>query len=257
MLELINVGKHYRTKSGSFEALSNINLTIRRGDIFGIIGQSGAGKSTLVRCMNLLEKPTEGKVMFGATDITQLASKDLRNYRRRVGMIFQQFHLLEQKNVLENVCFALDIFGADKKTMVERAKEMLEMVGLSDKLDSYPSQLSGGQKQRVAIARALVGDPEILLCDEATSALDPQTRNSILELLRQINEKLGVTIIIITHEMGIVEAMCNRVAVLKNGKLEEIGDTEEVLQNPKTRATKELIGEKRIILDVKCERRGA
>ncbi len=252
MLQLINVNKQFKSKKDTHHALININLTINNGEIFGIIGQSGAGKSTLVRCMNLLEKPNSGAVLFNSIDLTKLSEKELRKQRSKIGMIFQQFNLLEQSTVLKNVCFPLEIAGEDKKTAIEKATQMLELVGLSKKLNAYPSELSGGQKQRVAIARALVSSPEILLCDEATSALDPQTRNSILSLLKDINKKLNVTIVIITHEMSIVEAVCDKVAVLKNGLLAETGETNDIFLNPKTTTTRDLISEKSIVLNRLC-----
>lgn len=204
MITLKNVSKTYETKDGTVHALQDVSLTINKGDIFGIIGMSGAGKSTLVRCLNFLERPTSGTVEIEGKDLSALSEKELRMERRGIAMIFQHFNLLMQKNVMDNVCFPLRIAGVSKADARKRAKELLEIVGLSDKAKAYPIQLSGGQKQRVAIARALASNPKILLCDEATSALDPQTTKSILALLKEINEKYGITIVIITHEMAVV-----------------------------------------------------
>ncbi len=257
MLKLINVSKQFSIKDNCVHALSNINLSIHSGEIFGVIGQSGAGKSTLVRCINLLERPSEGQVIFDEIDLTKLSPKELQTQRSKIGMIFQQFNLLEQKTVLANVCFALEIHGIDKETAKQKACKMLEVVGLSDKLNAYPSQLSGGQKQRVAIARALVNRPQILLCDEATSALDPATRNTILDLLSEINQKFHVTIVMITHEMSIIEAICDRVAVLNQGELVEIGKTTDVLSNPKSSATLDLLGQKKPMLTYHVNKKGA
>ena len=222
-------------------ALSGINLDINKGDIYGIIGMSGAGKSTLVRCINFLEKPTGGTVIIGGRDLSALNDRELRSVRQKVGMIFQQFNLLMQRNVEDNICFPLEISGVPKAQARERAAELLELVGLSDKRLAYPSQLSGGQKQRVAIARALATNPEILLCDEATSALDPTTTRSILELLKDINKKLGITIVIITHEMYVVEEICDYIAIVDKGSLAESGRVEDVFSNPKTEAARKLV----------------
>ena len=241
MICLNNVSKAFSTSAGTIYALQNINLKIEKGTIFGVIGSSGAGKSTLVRCMNLLEYPTEGKVFFGDLNLIGLNEKELRNVRRKISMIFQQFNLLEQRNALKNVCYPLEIAGVPKKEAKEKAKELLRLVGLEDRMESYPSQLSGGQKQRVAIARALATDPDVLLCDEATSALDPATTGSILELLKDINEKLGVTIVVITHEMKVVEQICDEVAVLHNGSIVEQGSVENVFGSPKSEITKQLL----------------
>ncbi len=248
MLQLIDINKNYTNKNGSVSALSNINLIINQGDIFGVIGQSGAGKSTLVRCMNLLEAPSSGRVMFDHIDLATLSKDDLGYYRRKIGMVFQQFNLFEQKSVLANVCFALEVAGVGRAQAVKKATELLCMVGLEDKLNAYPSQLSGGQKQRVAIARALANDPWVLLCDEATSALDPATRNSILSLLKYINKNLNVTIVIITHEMSIVKAICNRVAILDDGKICEAGDTATIFNQPNSAQALKLIQQAEVLV---------
>lgn len=241
LIQIKNLEKQYISQNNKVTALSGINLDISKGDICGIIGMSGAGKSTLVRCINFLEKPTKGTVMIGNKDLSKLNVTQLRHVRQKIGMIFQQFNLLMQRNVEDNICFPLEISGISKKEGRKRASELLELVGLSDKRKSYPSQLSGGQKQRVAIARALATNPEILLCDEATSALDPTTTRSILALLKDINKKLGITIIIITHEMAVVEEICDYVAIIDNGRLAENGRVEEVFSNPKTDAAKKLV----------------
>ena len=241
-----NLTKRYEIRGNEVIALSGINITIEKGDIYGIIGMSGAGKSTLVRSINFLEKPTEGQVLIEGVDLAELSEKQLRKKRSEIGMIFQNFNLLEQKNVLENICFPLEITGSKKREARERAKELLHLVHLEDKERAYPSQLSGGQKQRVAIARALATNPNILLCDEATSALDPQTTAAILSLLREINEKLGITIVIITHQMSVVTEICNKVAVIDNGRLVEEGYVKDIFENPKSDAAKELISGKEI-----------
>lgn len=241
IIEIRGLGKTFKTKTGNVRALENINLTIRQGDIYGIIGMSGAGKSTLVRCMNLLERPTEGEVIVDGQDIAQLPEKELRKMRYAMGMIFQQFNLLEQRTAERNILFALEIAGYDKTKAKERAKELLELVGLSDRADSYPSQLSGGQKQRVAIARALANNPKVLLCDEATSALDPSTTRSILALLKDINKRLGITIVVITHEMSVVEEICSRVAIIDQSHIAEEGTVEEIFTNPKTAIARQMI----------------
>ena len=241
MIELVNVSKHFETTSGTVEAVNGVSLRIEKGDIFGIIGLSGAGKSTLVRCINLLERPTEGQVLFDGTDLCTLSPAELREKRRKITMIFQSFNLLSQRTALKNVCYPMEISGVPKAKQIEKAKELLGIVGLSDRLSSYPAQLSGGQKQRVAIARALATDPEVLLCDEATSALDPNTTRSILALLKEINEKLGVTVIIITHEMKVVEQICNKVAVLDHGNVVETGSVKEVFLSPKSDIARDLI----------------
>lgn len=241
VVEIRGLGKTFHTKNGDVRALDNINLQINEGDIFGIIGMSGAGKSTLVRCINLLEKPTEGQVLVDGQDIAVLPDKALRRIRHGMGMIFQQFNLLEQRTAEQNILFALEIAGEDKKKAKARAKELLELVELTDRAHSYPSQLSGGQKQRVAIARALANHPRVLLCDEATSALDPKTTRSILNLLKEINRKLGITIIIITHEMRVVEEICSRVAIIDQSHIAEQGTVEEMFTRPKTAIARHMI----------------
>lgn len=241
LIQIKGLVKEFISQNNKVTALSDINLNINKGDIYGIIGMSGAGKSTLVRCINFLEKPTKGTVIIGDKDLSKLNDSQLRKVRQKVGMIFQQFNLLMQRNVEDNICFPLEINGVSKNEGRKRAAELLELVGLSNKRNAYPSQLSGGQKQRVAIARALATNPEILLCDEATSALDPTTTRSILELLKDINKKLGITIIIITHEMSVVEEVCDYVAIVDNGRLAEEGRVEEVFSNPKTEAAKKLV----------------
>ncbi len=241
IITLNHVCKTFTTADGEVTAVNDLNLAINRGDIFGIIGLSGAGKSTLVRCLNLLERPTQGQVLVDGKDLTKLNDKKLRESRRKIGMIFQHFNLLMQRTVLDNVCFPMELVGIKKKEARKRALELLDTVGLADKAKAYPAQLSGGQKQRVAIARVLAADPEILLCDEATSALDPQTTKAILSLLKDINEKMGITIVVITHEMAVVQAICNRVGVLEKGVLMEQGDVEQLFRNPQTSAAKNLI----------------
>ena len=241
MIELKHLGKIYRTADKEIVALEDINLTINDGEIFGIIGLSGAGKSTLVRCINLLERPSSGEVLVDGKSLTMLSRKELLKLRQSIGMIFQNFNLLEQRNVLQNVCFPLEIAGTPRPDARKRAKELLSLVGLSDRETSYPSQLSGGQKQRVAIARALATNPKYILCDEATSALDPNTTRSILELLRQINEELGVTIIVITHEMKVIDQICDRVAVIDHSHIAEEGKVSEVFTNPRSDIARNLI----------------
>ena len=236
-----NLSKTFLAKDGSVEALKNINLTIGSGDIYGIIGMSGAGKSTLVRCMNFLEVPSEGRVLINGKSLGDYSEKELRKQRQEIGMIFQHFNLLMQKSVLENVCFPLYIQEKKKTEAHKRAKELLEIVGLSDKQQAYPAQLSGGQKQRVAIARALASDSKILLCDEATSALDPQTTASILELLKDINQRFSITIVIITHQMSVVRKICSHVAILKDGKVAEQGLVDQIFTHPKSAVAKELL----------------
>ena len=250
MIELKHLGKIYSSASGSVEALKDVNLTIADGEIFGIIGLSGAGKSTLVRCINLLERPTSGEVWVDGQNLTALSQKELLQMRRQIGMIFQGFNLLEQRTVLRNICFPLEISGTPKAQAKSRAEELLKIVGLSDKAQSYPSQLSGGQKQRVAIARALATNPRYLLCDEATSALDPNTTRSILELLREINKTLGVTIIVITHEMKVIDQICDRVAVIDKSCIAEEGKVAEVFTNPQSDIARELVlPQERPVLD--------
>jgi D-methionine transport system ATP-binding protein len=236
-----NVSKVFTTKDGKVEALRNVDIAIEKGDIYGIIGMSGAGKSTLVRCINFLEQPTEGKVLVDGKSLDDLSKKELQRQRQDIGMIFQHFNLLMQKSVLENVCFPLYIQKKSKREARKRAVELLEVVGLEDKKNAYPAQLSGGQKQRVAIARALASNPKILLCDEATSALDPQTTSSILELLKDINSRFGITIVIITHQMSVVREICSHVAIMKEGEVVEKGNVTEVFSHPKSKVAKELI----------------
>lgn len=236
-----DVSKTFETKDGSVQALNHVSLSIETGDIYGIIGMSGAGKSTLVRCMNFLEVPSEGQVLIDGKSLSEFSPKELRKEREKIGMIFQHFNLLMQKNVLENVCFPLYIQGKKKAEARAKALELLEIVGLADRAKAYPAQLSGGQKQRVAIARALASDPQILLCDEATSALDPQTTSSILELLQDINQKFGITIVIITHQMSVVREICTHVAIMKDGEVKEQGLVEEIFSHPKSQVAKELI----------------
>ena len=236
-----DVSKTFETKDGSVQALNHVSLSIESGDIYGIIGMSGAGKSTLVRCMNFLEVPSEGNVLIDGKPLSEFSPKELRKEREKIGMIFQHFNLLMQKNVLENVCFPLYIQGKKKAEARAKALELLEIVGLADRAKAYPAQLSGGQKQRVAIARALASDPQILLCDEATSALDPQTTSSILELLQDINQKFGITIVIITHQMSVVREICTHVAIMKDGEVKEQGLVEEIFSHPKSQVAKELI----------------
>lgn len=241
MIQVENLCKSFSTKSGTVEAARNISFSIEKGEIFGIIGLSGAGKSTLVRCLNLLERPTSGSVWVNGKNLTELSERKLRKERQNIGMIFQHFNLLMQRTALDNVCFPMEIVGISKKEARKKALEYLKIVGLEEKALSYPSQLSGGQKQRVAIARVLASDPEILLCDEATSALDPQTTKSILELIRKINKEYGITVVVITHEMSVVQEICNRVAVLERGVLVESGTVEELFRSPKTEAARRLV----------------
>jgi len=219
---------------GSVTALRHIDLTVAKGDIHGIIGMSGAGKSTLIRCINLLDRPTEGKIWINGTDVTVLNDRDLRKMRRTVGMIFQQFNLLMQRTVIKNVCFPMEIAGVPKKEAMKRAEELLEIVQLSDKKNAYPAQLSGGQRQRVAIARALATNPKVLMCDEATSALDPMTTQSILRLLQDINRRLGITVLVITHEMEVIRQICNHVSIIDGGVIAETGAVSEIFSNPRS-----------------------
>lgn len=253
MIEIKNLHKTFPTTDGNVEALKNINLKINDGDIYGIIGMSGAGKSTLVRCINMLERPTMGTVLIDGIDISSISDKELRNVRRNVTMIFQGFNLLMQRTCFKNICFPLELAGVKKQDAKKRAMELLETVGLPDKANSYPAQLSGGQQQRIAIARALATNPKVLLCDEATSALDPKTTHSILELLQDINKKFDITIIVITHQMSVVEKICNKVAILDDGIVVEEGDVSEIFSNPKSNAAKKLVfpdGSKDISLSV-------
>lgn len=243
MIELINLTKVFPDKdeSKSVTALQNINLTIEDGEIYGIIGASGAGKSTLVRCINLLEKPTSGQVIIDGKNLTTLSLKQIMLERQKIGMIFQQFNLLWSRTVTGNIAFPLEIAGFPKKQISNRVQELLALVGLKDKAEAYPSQLSGGQKQRVGIARALANHPKVLLSDEATSALDPENTASILELLKTINRRLGVTIIVITHEMSVIKDICDRVAVIDNGKIVETGTTVQLFTDPKTETAKRFL----------------
>lgn len=240
-IEVRHLTKTFEQKGIVVEALKDINLNIESGDIYGIIGMSGAGKSTLVRCLNYLEKPTDGQVIVAGQDLGALSEKELRKQRSDIAMIFQHFNLLMQKSVLDNICFPLLIQKVDKQTAKERARELLKIVGLAEKEKAYPAQLSGGQKQRVAIARALASNPRILLCDEATSALDPQTTGSILELLKNINKDLGITIVIITHQMAVIREICNKVAIIDGGVMVENGLVEKIFNHPKSQAARELI----------------
>ncbi len=241
MIQIEHLSKSFKTADGTVEALKDITLTVPDGEIFGIIGMSGAGKSTLVRCINMLERPTEGKVIIDGCDIGALPAKQLREMRRSITMIFQGFNLLMQRNCLKNVCFPMELAGIPAREAEARAKELLELVGLGDKLKAYPAQLSGGQQQRVAIARALATHPRILLCDEATSALDPQSTQSILALIRDIHDKLGLTVIVITHQMSVVEQICTQVAILDNGAVAEVGPVSEVFASPSSQAAKRLV----------------
>ena len=240
-IEVKHLSKVFNQKELKVEALKDINLSIEKGDIYGIIGMSGAGKSTLVRCFNYLERPTEGEVLIEGVDLGSLSEKELRKQRSEIAMIFQHFNLLMQKNVIDNICFPLQLQGVKKKEARKRAYELLETVGLTEKAKAYPAQLSGGQKQRVAIARALSSNPKILLCDEATSALDPQTTSSILELLKEINQKFGITIVIITPQMAVVREICSHVAIVEKGCLVEQGTVEDIFNHPKSKAARELI----------------
>ncbi len=242
MIRIENLSKVYGTGEGAVVALHSVNLTVNKGDIHGIIGMSGAGKSTLIRCINRLDTPTEGRILIDGQDILALNGSALNALRKRVSMIFQQFNLLMQKTVQRNVRYPLEIAGVPRQKANERVKELLEIVGLTSKTGAYPSQLSGGQKQRVAIARALASNPEVLLCDEATSALDPMTTQSILQLLQDINQKFGITIIIITHEMAVIRQICNRVTIIDNGKIVEEGTVDEVFTHTKSAAGRRLFG---------------
>ncbi len=241
MIELKHLTKHFKTPGGTVAALEDIDLTIPDGDIFGIIGMSGAGKSTLVRCINLLERPDQGTVTIDGRQMQTLTPAELRAARRDIAMIFQQFNLLMQRTCLKNVCFPLELAGRPRAEAETRARQLLELVGLPDKADAYPAQLSGGQKQRIAIARALATDPKVLLCDEATSALDPNTTHAILQLIQQINRELGITVVIITHQMSVVEEVCNHVAILDGGRVVEQGDVAEIFSTPRTDAARRLV----------------
>ena len=241
MIELQHLTKRFASKAGTLVALEDINLTIADGDIFGIIGMSGAGKSTLVRCINMLERQDDGSVVVNGRRMQDLTPKELRLARREIAMIFQQFNLLMQRNCLKNVCFPMELAGVPKEKAEARAKELLALVGLPDKAESYPAQLSGGQKQRVAIARALATDPKVLLCDEATSALDPNTTHAILQLIQNINRELGITVVVITHQMSVVEQICRNVAILDAGRVVEQGAVSEIFSNPQTPAARRLV----------------
>lgn len=245
MIEIKHLCKSFSVKGGTFDALQDINLTIEDGDIYGIIGMSGAGKSTLVRCINLLERPTSGIVSVNGKDLGKLTAAELRNARRDITMIFQQFNLLMQRTCLANVVFPMELAGVKKADAEKRAMELLTMVGLPDKANAYPAQLSGGQKQRVAIARALATNPTVLLCDEATSALDPDTTRSILRLIKDINKKMGITVVVITHQMSVVEEICSHVAILDGGQVVEDGEVREIFRNPKTDAARRLVSPNR------------
>ena len=241
IIKFEHMSKKFISRGAEVLAVKDINLEIKRGEIFGIIGFSGAGKSTLVRCMNLLERPTEGALFFDKINLMEVNQAQLRQIRQKMGMIFQQFNLLEQRKVIDNICYPLEIAGVKKEERIARARELLALVDLADKEKAYPAQLSGGQKQRVAIARALATNPEVLLCDEATSALDPITTKSILELLKKINQTYGVTIVIITHEMKVAEQICDRLAVMSKGEVVEVGTVKDIFLNPKSKTAREMI----------------
>ena len=241
IIELNHLSKTFGGGENQVHALHDVSIAVKPGEIFGIIGLSGAGKSTLVRCINLLERPDEGQVLFHGRDLMTMNDKELRAQRHNITMIFQSFNLLEQRTAIDNICFPLELVGTPRKEARKRAMELLEIVGLPDKANAYPVQLSGGQKQRIAIARALATDPEVLLCDEATSALDPQTTDSILNLLQKINRERGITVIIITHQMSVIEQICHRVAILDHGNVAEIGKVEDVFRNPRSVAGRNLV----------------
>ena len=241
IIRLSGLTKHFGGGENEVAALDDINIEIRRGEIFGVIGLSGAGKSTLVRCINLLERPTAGSVVVDGKEMTTLSPKELRQARKSIGMIFQGFNLLMQRTALDNICFPMELAGKPRKEAVARARELLEIVDLASKEKAYPAQLSGGQKQRVAIARTLAMDPRVLLCDEATSALDPKTTRDILRLIQDINKRLGITVVVITHEMKVIEEICSRVAILDHGSLAETGTVEEVFAHPKSEAGRRLV----------------
>ena len=236
-----NLCKTFGGGDSQVHALKDVSLEVNPGEIFGIIGLSGAGKSTLVRCINLLERPDSGEILFHGKNLMQMGDKELRLQRRNISMIFQSFNLLDQRTALDNICFPLELVGTPRKEARKRAMELLETVGLPDKANAYPSQLSGGQKQRIAIARALASNPEVLLCDEATSALDPQTTRDVLRLLQDINRRMGITVIIITHDMSVIEEICGKVAILNHGKVAEIGAVADVFSNPQTEAGRRLV----------------
>jgi D-methionine transport system ATP-binding protein len=241
MIELINVFKRFKTKNKTIQALSGVSLTVDKGEIFGVIGTSGAGKSTLIRCVNLLERPNEGQVIVDNVELTKLSDAQLTLERRKIAMIFQHFNLLSSRTVFDNVAFPLELEGKPKSEIMKKVNGLLELVGLSEKAKDYPANLSGGQKQRVAIARALANDPKVLLCDEATSALDPATTKSILQLLKSINQKLNLTILLITHEMEVIKTICDKVAVIDHGQLAEQGKVEQIFIHPEKEITKGFI----------------
>ena len=241
MIELRHIVKRFESKAGTVTAVNDVSLHIEKGEVFGIIGFSGAGKSTLVRCINLLERPTSGEVLIDGTDITNLAAKELRGVRQKIGMIFQHFNLMPSRTVYENIEMPLKLTNLSAEERREKIRSLLELVELADKSEAYPSQLSGGQKQRVAIARALANDPKMLLCDEATSALDPKTTRSILKLLREVNSRLGITIVVITHQMDVVKFICDRAAVMEHGRVVEEGTILDIFANPKAPVTKGFI----------------
>ena len=241
MIEIKNVSKTFKVDGKDFEALKNVSLKINDGDIYGIIGMSGAGKSTLVRCINMLESPTSGDIVIDGKSMTALSPSELRKERSKIAMIFQSFNLLMQKNVLKNISFPLELAGVKRADARKKALELLELVGLPDKANAYPAQLSGGQQQRVAIARALATDPKILLCDEATSALDPKTTKSILNLIKEINQKYNITVVIITHAMSVVEEVCNKVAIISDGVVAEEGEVVQVFAHPQSEVAKHLV----------------
>ena len=241
IIQIRDLTKTFGQGADAVHALEHISLNIQKGEIFGIIGLSGAGKSTLVRCINLLERPTAGSVVVDGQEMTQLTDRQLRKARQSIGMIFQGFNLLMQRTALDNICFPLELMGVSKAQARKKARELLEVVGLGDRENAYPAQMSGGQKQRIAIARALATDPKVLLCDEATSALDPTTTLSILELLKDLNQKLGVTVVIITHEMKVVERICHRVAILSGGVVAEQGEVAEIFANPQSEIGRQLV----------------
>ena len=249
MIELKHITKVFPTADGELTALHDVNITIHDGDVYGIVGMSGAGKSTLVRCINLLERPTSGQVVIDGKDLCVMPAKELIQQRRSISMIFQQFNLLMQRTCLKNICFPMEIAGVKAADAQKKAKELLAIVGLPDKADAYPAQLSGGQKQRIAIARALASDPKILLCDEATSALDPKTTQDILKLVKDINQRLGITVVVITHEMAVVEEICTHVAILDHGVLQESGTVEDIFSNPQTEAGRRLVYPNGVVID--------
>ena len=249
MIELKHITKVFPTADGELTALHDVNVTIHDGDVYGIVGMSGAGKSTMVRCINLLERPTSGQVVIDGKDLCVMPAKELIQQRRSISMIFQQFNLLMQRTCLKNICFPMEIAGVKAADAQKKAKELLEIVGLPDKADAYPAQLSGGQKQRIAIARALASDPKILLCDEATSALDPKTTQDILKLVKDINQRLGITVVVITHEMAVVEEICTHVAILDHGVLQESGTVEDIFSNPQTEAGRRLVYPNGVVID--------